>query len=61
MWLTRPFWMLRYYLSSWLMTAAMAVMPSQRYRRELRRRVYAYRNEVIAEVLAQRALDAKKQ
>lgn len=60
MWLTRPIWMLRYHLSSGLMTAAMAVMPSPRYRAELRRRVYAYRNEVIAEVLAQRALDVKQ-
>lgn len=61
MWLSHPIWMLRYHLSSWMLTAAMAVMPSPRYRAELRRRVYAYRNEVIAEVLAQRALDANQQ
>lgn len=55
MWLTRPIWMLRYHLSSWLLTAAMAIMPSPRYRAELQRRVYSLRNEVIVEVLAHRA------
>lgn len=60
MWLERPIWMLRYHLSSWLMSAAMAIIPSPRYRAELRRRVYAYRDEVIAEVSAQRIVGAKQ-
>lgn len=60
MWLDRPIWMLRYHLSSWMLTAAMAVMPSPRYRAELRRRVYGYRDEVITEVLAQRIVDEKQ-
>lgn len=55
MWLKQPIWMMRYHLSSWLMLAALRVLPASRYRAELQRRVYGLRDEVIVEVLAHRA------
>ena len=55
MWRTQPIWMIRYWLSSFLMSAALRVMPAPLYREELRRRVHGFRDEVIAKVLAHRA------
>lgn len=55
MWRTSPVFMIRYWLSSWLISAALFIMPSRRYSDELRRRVYQFRNEVMAEVITHRA------
>lgn len=43
--------MVRYYLSSWLLTAAIQVMPSPPYRDRLRTSVYNVRDEVIVTVV----------
>ena len=55
LWAARPFWMVRYCLSSWLMSAALRICPGPRYAAELRRRVHGMRDEVIVDVLTRRA------
>lgn len=57
MWRAQPIFMLRYCVSSWLMSAALRTCPGPRYAAELRRRVHGLRDEVIAEVMAKRLRD----
>ncbi len=46
--------LIRYWLSSWLMSACLWVMPRGAYRDELRRRIYGLRNEVMINALLDR-------
>lgn len=44
-------WLVRYWLSYWLLAAALAVMPDTAYRSELRRRVYDLKAEATRRVV----------
>lgn len=50
-WRDHPMWLSRYWLSRWLMSASLAVMPRGPYRDELRRRIYALRDEASIDAL----------
>ena len=56
MWLRRPIWMLRYWLSSWAITFGLWIMPEPAYARDLRRRIYEFRDEASARILAARMI-----
>ena len=45
-------WIVRYWVSRWLMSAALAALPSDRYGAEVKRRIYGLRDEAIAAVRA---------
>lgn len=44
-------WRLRYWLSRWLLSLSLFVMPRCPYRTELRRRIYDFRNEVTLDAI----------
>lgn len=44
-------WTIRYWLSRWLLSLSLFVMPRGSYRTELRRRIYEFRNEAMLNVL----------
>lgn len=56
MWLRQPVWMLRYWISSFAISFALAAMPNRTYARDLRRRIHEFRNEATTSVLAQRIM-----
>jgi hypothetical protein len=48
LWLTKPIFMVRYWASSWLISLGLLTCPHGPYADELRRRIYALRDEVSA-------------
>lgn len=46
--------MVRYWLAAWAINFALWVLPSAAYSRDLRRRIYEFRDEASARVIADR-------
>jgi len=44
-------WTIRYWLSRWLLSLSLFVMPRCPYRTELRRRIFEFRNEATLSAL----------
>lgn len=55
MWLERPVWMMRYWVSSWLLSASLAVMPNRRYAADVRAALTMLNVRVTDEVLSKRS------